>query len=78
MPDNAVNFLSSNSYVSGCMQCGTQVAQIDCYDINGVHHYLCSDCVGKMENELSDRKQEILSQKSKLIPGSYKVKKMNK
>ena len=64
-----IDFLMSNQYVSGCMQCGTQEAQIDCYDINGTNHYLCADCVSKVEDTLFDRKQEILSQKSKLIPG---------
>lgn len=64
-----IDFLANNFYVTGCMQCGTQTAQIDCYDINGTHHYLCNDCVGKVEGALIDRKQGILSQKSKFIPG---------
>lgn len=64
-----VDYLASNYYVSGCMQCGTQTASIDCYDINGGHHYLCGECAGKVEEALADRKQDILSQKSKLIPG---------
>ena len=64
-----IDYLANNGYVTGCMQCGTQNAQIDCYDINGAHHYLCSDCVGKVEGALMDRKQGILAQKSKFIPG---------
>ena len=64
-----IDYLANNGYATGCMQCGTQNAQIDCYDINGAHHYLCSDCVGKVEGALMDRKQGILAQKSKFIPG---------
>ncbi|MCH5192044.1 MAG: hypothetical protein J1F23_07760 [Oscillospiraceae bacterium] len=64
-----IDYLTQNGYASGCMQCGTQNAQIGCYDINGVHHYMCSECAGKVEGALFDRKQEILAQKSKLIPG---------
>ncbi|MDE5994483.1 MAG: hypothetical protein K2G60_03105 [Oscillospiraceae bacterium] len=64
-----IDFLASNGYVSGCMQCGSQTSQIDCYDINGTNHYLCSECVGKVEGALADRKQNILANKSKLIPG---------
>ena len=64
-----IQYLANNYYESGCMRCGTQSAQIDCYDINGEHHYLCGDCVGKVEEELMERQQDILSNKSKLIPG---------
>lgn len=64
-----IDFLVNHNYLSGCMQCGTQDAQIECYEINGVHHYLCESCVSKTETELFDRKQEILSRKSKLLPG---------
>lgn len=64
-----IDFLATYGYASGCMQCGTQNSQIECYDINGTHYYLCSDCVGKVEETLSDRKQDILSRKSKFIPG---------
>ena len=64
-----IDFLANNCYVSGCMQCGTRNSQIDCYDINDAHLYLCSDCVGKIEGTLIDRKQDILSKKSNLIPG---------
>ena len=64
-----MDYIAYNGYESGCMQCGTQNAQIDCYNINGAHHFLCGDCVSKVEAALIDRKQEILSVKSKLIPG---------
>ena len=64
-----IDFLANNGYASGCMECGTQDAPIDCYDINGTHHFLCNECVNKVESALIDRKQEILSKKSKLIPG---------
>ncbi|MCH5321478.1 MAG: hypothetical protein J1E36_06915 [Eubacterium sp.] len=52
-----------------CMNCKTKDAQIDCYEINGEKCYLCSDCVGKVEADLIDKKQEILSKKSKFLPG---------
>ena len=64
-----IDFLSENNYVSGCMQCGTQDAPVDCYDVNGAHHYLCPECAGKVEAAFADRQQNILSNKSKLIPG---------
>lgn len=64
-----IDFLANNNYATGCMQCGTHDSQIDCYDINGRHHYLCSNCVENVETALFDRKQDILSNKSKLIPG---------
>ena len=64
-----IDYLANNLYVTGCMQCGTQYSDVDCYNINGAYHYLCSDCVEKVEGTLEDRKQAILSNKSKLIPG---------
>lgn len=64
-----IDFLAENNYVSGCMHCGTQEKQVDCYEINGVPQYLCSDCVGMAEESLRGRQLEILSKKSKLIPG---------
>ncbi len=64
-----IDFLESNRYVSGCMQCGTQMSDVDCYDINGSHRYLCSDCAVKIESALSDKKQDVLANKSNLIPG---------
>ena len=64
-----IDYLANNCYISGCMQCGTQTSPVDCYDINGTHHYLCSDCVSKVEGDLANRQQEILSKKSKLVPG---------
>lgn len=64
-----IDYLANNRYVSGCMQCGTQYSQVDCYNINGAHSYLCSDCAGKIEGALFDRKQDILSKKSNLIQG---------
>lgn len=64
-----IDFLAENNYVSGCMQCGTQEAQVDCYEINGIHQYLCSNCVGRVEESLLGRQLEILSKKSKLLPG---------
>lgn len=64
-----IYFLSNNRYVSGCMQCGTQNFPVDCYDINGMHLYMCSDCVGKVESALSDKQQDILTNKSNLAAG---------
>lgn len=64
-----IDYLANNCYVSGCMQCGTQYTQVDCYNINGAHRYLCSNCAGRIEESLFDRKQDILSKKSNLIPG---------
>ena len=64
-----IDFLAYNNYVSGCMQCGTQHAQVDCYDINSKHFYLCNECVNKVEGTLLDKKQEILANKSKFVQG---------
>lgn len=65
-----IDFLAGNGYVSGCMNCGTQEAPLDCYNINDTHHYLCSDCAAKVEGTLFVRQQEILLNKSKLLPGA--------
>lgn len=64
-----IDFLADNGYVSGCMQCGTREAQVDCYEINGRHHYLCEDCVKKVDGALFVQQQDILAKKSKLVPG---------
>lgn len=64
-----IDYLSNNCYAPGCMHCGTQISQIDCYDINGTHHYLCGDCANKVEADLFNQKQDVLSKKSKLVPG---------
>lgn len=64
-----IDYLASSGYSSGCMQCGGQNAQVDCYNINGANRYLCNDCAAKIEGALIDRKQDILSQKSNLAMG---------
>lgn len=64
-----IDFLEINRYVSGCMQCGAQHSQVDCYLINNTHRYLCDSCANEIESNLSDRKQDVLANKSNLIPG---------
>lgn len=63
------NYLATNGYVSGCYECGTQNAQIDCYNVNDEHLYICGNCAQKIQGSLESNKQALLAQKSKLLPG---------
>lgn len=64
-----LTYLSANGYATGCENCATQTEQLNCYEINGMHHYVCNSCASQIQGALQQNQQAIRSQKSNLIPG---------
>lgn len=46
--DPIIDYLISYTFTSGCSECGTNMEQIDCYEINGSHYFLCNTCKDKI------------------------------
>ena len=46
-------------YDTGCINCGDNDDEIDCYEVSGYHHYLCTDCVAEIEQEFKDKQIEL-------------------
>lgn len=67
--DPVIHYLMSYNYVSGCENCGSTIEHLDCYEINGRHHYLCGNCTNEIHADLKENQQNIQAQKSNLIPG---------
>lgn len=64
-----INYLSNGAYSSGCENCGNSMTQVECYEINGLHHYVCESCVSEIEGTLREQQQVTKAQKSNLVPG---------
>ena len=67
--DPVIDYLISYTFTSGCSECGTNMSQIDCYEINGGHYFLCDACKDKIHASLQASQQETQSKKSSLIAG---------
>lgn len=46
-------------YDTGCINCGDNDGKIDCYEVSGYHHYLCTECVEEIEQEFKDKQIEL-------------------
>lgn len=64
-----IDYLISYTFTSGCFECGENMSQIDCYEINGGHYFLCDTCKEKIQSSLQANQQEIQSKKSSLVAG---------
>ena len=64
-----VNYMINNTYSSGCESCGSSVEQIECYEINGLHHHICGTCAGEIQGALQEKQDVTKAQKSNLVPG---------
>ena len=64
-----ISFLSDLGYTSGCGNCGNSNEPTSCYEVNGLHHYLCDTCAREVEASLQENQQNIKAQKSMLFPG---------
>lgn len=62
-------FLMNNLYISGCEHCGSQSAELNCYEINGFAHTICGECRSNVELVLTNHQQQMQVVKSKLVPG---------
>lgn len=67
--DPIIDYLISYTFTSGCSECGTNMEQIDCYEINGCHYFLCDTCKDKIQSSLQANQQEVQSKKSSLVAG---------
>lgn len=67
--DPVMDYLRSHYYVSGCESCGSAEKTIECYEINGGHHYLCPDCADGIDVALAENQRDVRSQKSNLLTG---------
>lgn len=64
-----LQYLRTNYYVSGCESCGNTQSVPESYEINGGHHYLCSECAKEVNAALEENQQNMKTKKSKFIPG---------
>lgn len=64
-----INYLAGNAFISGCGDCGANDIAPECYEINGVYHYLCPACAGNIGSSLQLNQQNVLSQKSNMAAG---------
>ena len=64
-----IDYLISHTFSSGCSECGTNMEQINCYEINGSHYFLCDTCKDKIQSSLQANQQNIQSKKSSLVAG---------
>lgn len=64
-----IDYLISYTFTSGCSECGTNMSQIACYEINGSHHFLCGTCKENIQTFLQANQQKIQSKKSSLVAG---------
>ena len=46
-------------YDTGCINCGDNDGEIDCYEVSSYHHYLCTECVAEIEQEFKDKQIEL-------------------
>lgn len=67
--DPLINYLSDVGYTSGCGNCGNINESLSCYEVNGLHHYLCDTCARQIEASLMENQQNIKAQKSLVFPG---------
>ena len=67
--DPVIDYLISYTFTSGCSECGSTMDQIDCFEINGGHYFLCNTCKDKIHASLQTSQQEIQSKKSSLVAG---------
>ena len=63
------SYLSANSYVSGCEQCGRTDAYVSCIEVNGDAHTMCANCRGELEVALEKHKEQKKQEKSNFVPG---------
>lgn len=59
----------NGAYSSGCENCGDTLEQIECYEINGQHHFICENCVSEIQGALQNQQDITKSQKSNLVAG---------
>ena len=67
--DPVIDYLISYTFTSGCSECGSTMDQIDCFEINGGHYFLCNTCKDKIHASYQTS-QEIRSKKSSLVADS--------
>jgi len=46
-----ISQLLACKYVTGCINCGVDDIELDCYAISGYHHYLCEQCIEEIEED---------------------------
>ena len=57
-------------YDTGCINCGDNDGEIDCYEVSSYHHYLCTECVTEIEQEFKDKQIELNEITSNPITGT--------
>lgn len=56
-------------YETGCINCGTNDVDLSCYEIATYHHYICEECIQKIEQDFIDKQSKLRSQTAKTVPG---------
>lgn len=57
-------------YTTGCINCGDNNDEIDCYEISTFHHYICPECVAKIEEDFKAKQVELNEIDSNPVTGS--------
>lgn len=57
-------------YTTGCINCGDNNDEIDCYELSSFHHYICKKCIAKIEQDFKDKQIELNEIDSNPVTGS--------
>ena len=68
--DPVIRQLLGCKYDTGCINCGDNDGEIDCYEVSSYHHYLCTECVAEIEQEFKDKQIELNEITSNPVLGS--------
>lgn len=64
-----IDYLAENSYSSGCDKCGNSAETLNCYEINGGHHFQCQRCGHELPYFSQAPVQNTVPPKSNFIAG---------
>lgn len=72
-------------YVTGCIDCGDNDGEIDCYEISGYHHYLCTECIDRIKRNFKEMQAmseeraccNLIKNICRKNTPNYSIKKMN-
>ena len=72
--DNAIKPIVTQllgcKYVTGCINCGRNDVDLNCYSISGYHHYLCEECITEIEEGFKTKQKDLNSQPVNAVPGT--------
>lgn len=64
-----LNFLTTNSYASGCGCCGSNAATLNCWSVNTELFNLCDNCAEEVGQSLKENQTAIKAKKGNFLAG---------